>query len=129
MRAGSRDANSKRVFLVEAGSFYDEGRGGMISKKNVKRVSFVRSAFADTQITTVGTGPGKVPSRPVVGAESYDQGAAPCVCCEGESQNQGTHKLMHQAQAGALTVPRVPLTQIRCFRWSRRRESPPRCKR
>jgi hypothetical protein len=86
--------------LVEAGSFHDEGRGGMISKKNIKRVKFVRSLTAPTQVVEESTGEaGKVPSRPVFGAEKYDQGAAPCVCCEGESQNQGTHKQMHQAQA------------------------------
>lgn len=83
----------------EAGSFYDEGRGGMKLEEE-RQARLIRSlSLCGSQITTVGTGPGKVPSRPVVGAESYDQGAAPCVCCEGESQNQGTHKLMHQAQA------------------------------
>jgi hypothetical protein len=84
--------------LVEAGAFHDEGRGGFTKKENVKKVMFVKSLIADTVVSTVDSGPGKVASRPVFGAENYDEGAAPCVCCEGESQNQGTHKLLHQAQ-------------------------------
>lgn len=84
--------------LVEAGAFHDEGRGGLKTKENVKRAVFVRNMFAETKVTEVSVGKGKVKSTPVFGARKYDQGAAPCVCCEGESQNQGTHKLLHQAQ-------------------------------
>lgn len=84
--------------LVEAGAFHDTGRGGMTSKDNVKLTVFVKSLFADTVVDTVGTGKGKIASHPVFGAGQYDEDAAPCVCCEGESQNQGTHKLLHQAQ-------------------------------
>lgn len=84
--------------LVEAGAFHDEGRGGLISKDSVKQVIFVKSMFSDTVVSTVSVGEGKVASRPVFGAEKYDQEAAPCICCEGESQNQGTHKALHQAQ-------------------------------
>ncbi len=95
--------------LVEAGAFHDVGRGGLTTRDNVKLTVFVRSAFADTAVSTVGTGKGKVMSHPVFGAEKYDEGAAPCVCCEGESQNQGTHKLLHQAQdRAARTATGVP---------------------
>jgi hypothetical protein len=84
--------------LVEAGAFFDEGRGGDIVKDNVQQVVFSKSMFGAIEVTTTGVGKGKVPSNPIFGAKKYDEGAAPCVCCEGESQNQGTHKLLHQAQ-------------------------------
>lgn len=103
--------------LVEAGAFHDEGRGDLIKKENVMKVVPVRSMFSNTEFIEVSTGPGKVPSRPVFGAKKYDQGAAPCICCEGENQNQGTHKLLHQAQdKAARDAPHVPnpnpLTQL-----------------
>jgi GHH signature containing HNH/Endo VII superfamily nuclease toxin 2 len=95
--------------LVEAGAFHDQGRGGMVTKDNAKRVAFVRSPFKLTEIIEVDIGKAKVKSNPVFGAGKYDEGAAPCICVEGESQNQGTHKLMHRAQgrlaAGAPEVP------------------------
>jgi uncharacterized protein DUF4150/HNH/endonuclease VII toxin of polymorphic toxin system len=84
--------------LVEAGAFHDVGRGEMVSRENVKQTVFIRSLTADTVVSTVGTGKGKIMSRPMYGARKYNQNAAPCVCCEGESQNQGTHKWLHQAQ-------------------------------
>jgi hypothetical protein len=40
----------------------------------------------------------QVQQNVIFGAKGYDQAKAPCVCCEGENQNQGTHKLLHQAQ-------------------------------
>jgi hypothetical protein len=95
--------------LVEAGAFHDQGRGGFTAKDNVQQVRFVRSMFDVTKVITVDAGKGKVASHPVFGAEKYDEGAAPCVCCEGESQNQGTHKAMHQAQdKAARAAPGVP---------------------
>jgi hypothetical protein len=94
--------------LVEAGAFHDEGRGEMM-KKATEQVVFVKSMFAPVSVEVVKGPIGDVPSRPVVGAEKYDQGAAPCVCCEGESQNQGTHKLLHQAQEqSAIDAVHVP---------------------
>src|SRR5262249_25173560 len=70
--------------LVEAGSFYDKGREEGWQKDGTKQTA-------------------------VFGASNYDEAKAPCVCVEGESQNQGTHKLMHQAQdKAAKDCPHVP---------------------
>ena len=65
--------------LVEAGSFFDKGRegGGWDDKKG---------------------GGFEYLGRSVMGAEKYDQAAAPCICVEGENQHQASHGRMHKAQ-------------------------------
>ena len=65
--------------LVEAGSFFDKGRegGGWEDKKG---------------------GGFDYLGRAVMGAEKYDQAAAPCICVEGENQHQASHGRMHKAQ-------------------------------
>jgi hypothetical protein len=65
--------------LVEAGSFFDKGRegGGWEDKKG---------------------GGFEFLGRSLMGAEKYDQAAAPCICVEGENQHQASHGRMHKAQ-------------------------------
>jgi hypothetical protein len=95
--------------LVEAGAFHDQGRGGKPEMKTVYRAVFVRALGEPTRIDSAAAGEELVPSTPLPGAEKYDEGAAPCVCAEGESQHEGTHKLMHQAQGlAASNAPGVP---------------------
>jgi hypothetical protein len=65
--------------LVEAGSFFDEGRVG--------------------EGWVEGTGGAiEYAGRPLLGTEKYKANAAPCICVEGENQHQGSHGLMHAAQ-------------------------------
>ncbi|MEW8692974.1 MAG: PAAR-like domain-containing protein [Candidatus Thiodiazotropha endolucinida] len=59
--------------LVEASSFFDQGRGGKIKdgpRKGQKSVM-------------------------IQGVNGYDAKKAPCVCAEGSNQYQGTHGLVH----------------------------------
>ena len=62
--------------LVEASSFFDQGRGGKIK-----------------------SGPRKGEQSVMIkGVENYDAKKAPCVCTEGSNQYQGTHGLLHAFQ-------------------------------
>lgn len=65
--------------LVEASAFHDEGRGGK-TWKDLKGGGF------------------EYQGRSIMGTEKYDANKAPCICVEGESQHQASHKLMHEAQ-------------------------------
>ncbi|AKJ29689.1 PAAR-like domain-containing protein [Caldimonas brevitalea] len=65
--------------LVEAGAFHDQGRGGK-TWKDLEEGGF------------------KYQGRSIAGTEKYDANKAPCICVEGESQHQASHKLMHEAQ-------------------------------
>ena len=77
--------------LVEASAFHDEGRGGKTWK------DFECGGF-------------EYQGRAIFGTEKYKATKAPCICVEGESQHQASHKLMHDAQ-NALTnrMPPGPL--------------------
>jgi hypothetical protein len=78
--------------LIEASALHDQGRGK--NKKHKK-----------TGETIVST--------PLEGISGYDEHKAPCVCAEGQTQNTGTHGLMHTLQSQhATTCPEgtLPLT-------------------
>lgn len=74
--------------LVEAGSFFEQGREATEWAQNKKGGWFIH--------------------RAMYGAEKYDADRAPCICVEGENQHQGTHGLLHDHQnASCRKAPKV----------------------
>ncbi|MCL4747375.1 MAG: DUF4150 domain-containing protein [Burkholderiaceae bacterium] len=51
-------------------------------------------------------------SVPVAGVSGYKEGAAPCVCAEGATQNVGTHGLLHTYQSAAASKARSGAVQL-----------------
>lgn len=68
--------------MIEASALHDVGRGK--NKKNKKTGEIIVST-------------------PLAGISNYDEHKAPCVCAEGQTQNTGTHGLMHTLQSAHAT--------------------------